>query len=246
MRKKAIQNIKIADIHCHILPGLDDGPRDMEETLDMLAIARDEGIHHMIATPHYKAGHKNAGTKTIRQRLSEVEQIAKSRGIDVKLYPGNEVLFFSDIENKLEKGQIMTMNDTEYVLLEFLPNNDYTYIRNALDCVRGMGYSPIVAHIERYDCMIRHPEFVKELHDMGMDIQVNAASITGEAGRKSKLFVHKLLKQELVDFVSTDAHKRSGRAPRIRKCAEELYKKYNSTYINTILYENAKTKLLRG
>lgn len=246
MLNKRSQSNCCVDIHCHILPGLDDGSKDMEETLQMLKHAQEQGIIHIIATPHHKAGRRNASPQTIKKRMDDVRIAAEERDIHVKLYPGNEILFYSDLENVLEKNIVQTLNDTEYMLVEFLPGNEYTYIRNAVSEIQGMGYTPILAHVERYDCLLKHTKYVKELHDMGVEIQVNAASVTGKLGGTCRQFVHELLKKEIVDYVATDAHDCHKRMPDIEKCRKILNRKYGESYTNRILYENAYVRLLKG
>lgn len=234
----------IIDIHTHILPGIDDGSRNMEETLRMLQTAYAEGITRMIATPHYKSGRHNASPEKIHSLIKKVQLQAEIQGIPVQIYPGNELLFFDGMEDALEEKRICTMNETEYILVEFMPQERYVYIRNALDSVFGMGYQPIMAHVERVECMVKTPAYVAELCSMGVGIQINASSITGEAGFAVKRFTHKLLKAGLADYVGTDAHSCKGRTPTVRKCSELLYKKYDSRYVDAILYGNAARNLL--
>lgn len=232
------------DIHTHILPGVDDGSPDMEETLRMLTVAVKEGITHMIATPHYKAGRHNASAETIYRLVSRVQDLADDNSLPIQIYSGNEVLFYSEVEDALAKHKICTLNETEYVLVEFSPKDSYTYIRNALDSILGMGYQPIIAHVERYECMVKHPEFAAEISQMGVKIQINASSYAGETGWRIKRFTHKLLKNRLVDYVGTDAHSSSGRSPTMQKCSKSLYKKFDEDYVNAILFQNAKQYLL--
>lgn len=236
---------RIADIHCHILPGLDDGSSDMEETLKMLRIAQEQGVTHIIATPHYKAERHNASVQTIQKRLDEVRKAAAKEQLSIRLYLGNEILFFGDMEEMLDRGRIMTMNDTRYVLVEFMPGDEYTYIRNGLDSVIGMGYSPILAHIERYACVMQQITYAEELHDMGVEIQINAVSVTGRTGRKSRDFVRDILKRRLVDYVATDSHDSRNRTPAIQDCANYICKKYDAAYAEAILYRNAWDRLLK-
>lgn len=240
------RNERVVDVHIHILPGVDDGSQDMEETLAMLQKAYAEGITDIIATPHHKSGRHNASLRTIQRLTEQVQECANQNNIPIQIYPGNEVLYYSDMEDSLEDHRICTMNNTEYVLLEFSPGDRFTYIRNAVDSVFGMGYQPIIAHVERYECMVRHPEYVTELKQMGAGIQINAGSITGETGWKVKRLAHKLLQRRLVDYVGTDAHSCKGRTPSISKCADLLYKKFDSDYADAILYGNAEKNLLGG
>ncbi|MBR1931130.1 MAG: protein-tyrosine-phosphatase [Lachnospiraceae bacterium] len=232
------------DVHCHILPGLDDGSQSMDETLEMLRIAEAEGIRRMIVTPHYKEGRRSADPDTILRRMEEVQRLLEDEGIDIRLYPGNEIYYTSELEEKLESGRILSMNYTEYLLVEFSPFEDYIYIRNAMDNIRSLGYTPILAHVERYECMLKDRKHVEEMRALGCMIQVNASSVTGENGSKVKRFVHKLLKLALVDFVGTDAHNTGRRKPALWKCAELLYKKYGAEYADALLTGNAEEILL--
>jgi protein-tyrosine phosphatase len=226
-------------MHCHILPGLDDGPGSMEESMQMLSIAEAEGITHIVATPHYRPGRPHAGPQAIRSCLAQVKETASERGIGTALYAGNEVLFHSGMEEALDGGRILTMNGSPFVLVEFLPGDRFLYIRNALDGIMAMGYRPVLAHAERYGCMLADRKNAAELKSMGVRIQVNAGSVTGESGRKAGLFTARILKEGLADYIATDAHKSSGRTPAIRRCRELLHKKHGGDYAAALLYGNA-------
>jgi len=245
--KSNMSTAYIADIHCHILPGIDDGSRDMEETIRMLQTASAEGITHIIATPHYKAGRGCAESETIKKLLDKTRQEAAKHNLDIQLYSGNEVFYASELGDRFQSGRICTLNDSKYVLVEFSPMDSFNYIRNGLDEIIGMGYKPVLAHIERYECIVKHPEYAEDLRALGVGIQVNASSITGEVGRTIKKFVHRLLEDGLVDYVGTDAHSAdSRRKPAINKCVSVLYKKYDSDYVTDILYRNAETNILKA
>ncbi len=230
---------RIVDVHCHILPALDDGSRSLEESIEMLRIAEKSGITDIIATPHFKAGRLNPGPETIRQRIRTVHREALERGISVNLYPGNEVLFFSELEEVLAAGRICTLNDSPYMLVEFSPGDSYRFIRNALDQVMGMDLFPIVAHAERYGCLLEDWKNVEALRDMGAEIQINASSITGQAGVKIKRLTGILLGRRLVDYIGTDAHGSRARIPDLGKCLKRLEHKCDEAYIEKILCGNA-------
>ena len=236
--------MKYIDIHCHILPRVDDGSQDMETTLEMLRIAEGEGITDIIVTPHYRSGRFRGERSMTDKRLTEVRAAMAEAGIRINLYPSCEIYYRSELEEKLESGTLSTMNDTEYVLVEFSPMEDYMYIRSAMEELFSIGYTPILAHAERVQCMMKKPERVRELKNMGCDIQVNAASAVGETGFLCKRFVHKILKEGLVDYIGTDAHNTDKRKPAIKKCAELLYRKYDQEYADAILYKNAAERLL--
>lgn len=227
------------DVHCHVLPGLDDGSKSMEETLEMLRAAVDAGVTDIIATPHFKGGRHNARPVDIYESINEVWEEAERQGIYVNLYPGNEIFYFSDMEEALENDWVCTMNGSQYVLIEFSPLDSYRDIRNAMDQVMGMEYLPILAHVERYGCMMEDWKNVESLRSMGVEIQVNASSITGRAGRKVKRFVQFLLDRQMVDYIGTDAHgSKSGRID-LKRCLKQLCKRYDPSYLEYILCGNA-------
>lgn len=233
------------DIHSHILPKADDGSENMDETMEMLRIAQKEGITHIVATPHYKSKHYLTLPDKLHSLLNEVQQNAKQLGINIMLYGGTEIFYHSELSEKLESGKLCTMNGTEFVLIEFSPFEEYIYIRNAAEELLGMGYRPILAHAERYACMREKADYIRELKAMGCKIQVNAGSITGQDGRKTAKLARRFLKEEIVDYLGTDAHGAEGhRKPAMKKCASYLYKKCETAYAEALLHENAERDLL--
>ena len=229
----------MVDMHCHVLPAVVDGSQNMEQTIEMLRIASEEGISAMIVTPHYKDGRHNASVQTILSRIAQVQEEVVRQGIFVDLYPGNEIFYFHGVEDMLDKGHILTLNNTDRVLIEFSPSSDYTYIRNALDGIRASGYVPIIAHIERYECMLRDMTRVKELKNMDIEVQVNVSSAAGKLGSRVQKYIYEMLKGRYVDYMGTDAHDTENRIPEFQECYRKLEKKFDSDYINAVFYENA-------
>lgn len=236
----------VIDIHCHILPGVDDGAKNLDQSKDMLDIAYEEGIRVMIATPHHMPEDENNATpETIREKVAQLQAYADEQEYDMTILPGNEVYFYSDAPELLEEGKINTMAGTDYVLVEFSPMDEGRYIRNSLAELQNMGYEPIIAHVERYDSLCKDISKIEELRDMGIMIQVNVASIMGDYGKPMKAVAEKLLKKQMVDFIGTDAHSSGRRAPRVKECTEYLYKKYPAAYVDKILYANAEKYILK-
>ena len=157
--------MKLIDIHSHILPYMDDGAGDMEMALEMLRIARADGITDIIATPHYKAGRFKGDAAKVLELLEKLRCRMQDEGIDINLYPGNEIYYRSELEEKLSTGALSTLNGSGYLLVEFSPLDDFVHIRNACEDILGMGYVPVVAHVERYQCMTKKPEHVRELKE---------------------------------------------------------------------------------
>lgn len=246
MKNERDANIRIADIHTHILPGVDDGAKTMEDTLEMLRIAAEEGITDVVLTPHYQSGRFFTPAERIWEGISELEQLLYEHQLPIRLHAGTEIYYRSGLEERLEDGSLATMNESEFVLVEFSPMEEFVSMRNGLEDILGLGYTPILAHVERYQCMVQDYHRVEELVDMGCRIQMNAGTISGETGFRMKQFAKKLLKLQLVDYVGTDAHNTAGRAPRMRKCVEALLRQYDRQYVEDILYGNAKRDCIIG
>lgn len=228
----------IVDMHCHILPEIDDGAKNEGEAYQMLRMAYDEGIRVIVATPHH---HERRGMCTpgqYKRALSKVRKMAKE--IDEKFYvmPGMEIYFSQDVLTKLEHKKVQTMGVSDYVLIEFSPNDEFRYIQQALQQVQMKGFHPIVAHIERYDCFHDHVDDVEYLIEMGAYVQVNAGSIVGTSGRTTKRFVKELLERQLVHFVGTDAHSSGSRSPMIKKSADFVERRFGEEYAREIFRTN--------
>lgn len=118
------------DLHTHILPGLDDGARNIEESKEMLRQAWKEGIREIIATPHFFGALKSASREKIEESIFAVEKAMAELGFFIKLYPGNEIYYHSEVEDLVEQGMVNTMAGSHYVLIEFDPMTEYTYLRN--------------------------------------------------------------------------------------------------------------------
>ena len=236
--------MKWIDIHSHVLPFMDDGAGNEEVSLAMLRIAEGEGISDIIVTPHYRQGHYRGSRKEMDRILAGLLEAMEREGIPIRLHPGNEIYYRSELEEKLESGAISTMNDTDYVLVEFSPMEDFLYIRSAVEELFSLGYTPIIAHVERIRCVEKKLDYARTLKRMGCELQVNAASAVGEVGFWCKRFVHKLLKEQLVDYIGTDAHDAEYRPPKLKKCAKMLYQNFDREYIDGILYRNAEERLL--
>lgn len=227
------------DIHCHILPGVDDGAQDIQETQRMLQIAWDEGIDTIIATPHYRHRYIENTPERLEERLQMAREAAHRINPEFRIYLGNEIYFSHGSVEALQGGRALTMAGSNYALVEFSTFKPYQELGAALRDFQMGGYQPIIAHAERYDCLLEDPSRVEELVEQGAYIQVNASTVTGKNGRSGKSFVKKLLKYELVHFMGTDAHGVNKRAPEMKKCEAYLRKKVGTAYAEDLCGGNA-------
>ncbi len=227
------------DIHCHILPGVDDGSPNMETSLKMLRTALSEGTKGMILTPHHKPMHHNVSPEHLIDYTNELMEEAHRQGIKVQLFPGNEIYYSDSAVRELESGRASTLGDSDYVLIEFHPTDMYKTIHNALYTVQSAGFVPILAHVERYADMVKHIKYVDELVEMGIYIQVNANSVMGKYGLGIRHFTRELLKKQMVHFVATDAHDNGSRAPHLLECRDYVESKLGEKYALEIFHDNA-------
>lgn len=236
---------QFVDIHCHILPGVDDGSQSPEETKAMLEKAWDEGIQIMVATPHY---HKQRGKNDIdliKKQLLLTRKLAKEVHPKMQICLGMEIYYGEDVPELLKTGKAVSIRKSRYILVEFSPGDDFQYILNAVRKLQMSGHTVIIAHIERYNCLREDISNVEYLREMGAYLQVNAGSITGSYGRSVKKFLREVLKAHLVQLVGTDAHGPEKRSPKMQEAYKEVVKRCSEEYADQIFGQNAK-KVLRN
>lgn len=234
----------VIDIHSHILPGIDDGSKDMEETIKMLSMATEEGIQAIVATPHYEAGLDLGYYKSCQDAYQYVIKYIEQNNIPIKLCLGNEIYYSESIIDKLHEKKVHTINGTRYVLVEFPIYADYMYIERALHNLQYAGFWPIIAHVERYEAL-RDIKRVETLADMNVCIQMNVGAIMSKKDRKTRKFCLKLLKNGLVDFVATDSHNSHSRKPAVQLCFAYLDKKVGESY-RRLISEINPVKMIKG
>ena len=236
---------QFVDIHCHILPGVDDGSQSPEETKAMLEKAWDEGIQIMVATPHY---HKQRGKNDIdliKKQVLLTRKLAKEVHPKMQICLGMEIYYGEDVPELLKTGKAVSIRKSRYILVEFSPGDDFQYILNAVRKLQMSGHTVIIAHIERYNCLREDISNVEYLREMGAYLQVNAGSITGSYGRSVKKFLREVLKAHLVQLVGTDAHGPEKRSPKMQEAYKEVVKRCGEEYADQIFGQNAK-KVLRN
>lgn len=233
-----MEKLKTIDIHCHIMPGVDDGSPDLQTSLEMLRMAEADGIEQIILTPHHKPMHHNIRPQKNHLYMKNLQQAAVENGISVKLYSGNEIYYSGETQEQLVNGEICSLADSDYVLVEFHPTDIYSNIHNAMYQVLGAGFIPVLAHVERYSNVVLHPKYIDDLIGLGCYIQVNASSVMGKYGFGIKHFTRKLLKEQKVHFVATDAHDTKSRVPRLAECRAFVEKKISVAYAEDIFYNN--------
>lgn len=228
------------DLHCHILPGLDDGAECMEESCEMAQLAVESGIRGVVATPHCNipGGYRNYWSDYLRAQLPELQYHLQQKNIPLKLYMGMEVFATNDVPELLAAGKILTLNNTRYLLIEFDFEESYTRAQRILQHICDAGAIPVIAHPERYAIVQQDLAYVREIKDMGCLLQLNKGSLYGAFGRTSRRCAHKLLQNRLADTVASDAHGPYRRTPYMRDAHEVVCRDYSMEYAQLLFRDN--------
>lgn len=194
------------DIHTHVIPYLDDGSPNLETSLEMIKHEIAIGVKEIYCTPHHIYHRYEKSVEEIKKNFQMLKDAVEKENLPVKLYLGQEICY-THRENTLEmlsKGELLTLNNTNRILLEFSFTREPEDILDIIYNFNIKGYEVIIAHVERYEWMTL--DKVKALRNEEAKIQINSNSILGLTGGKEKRFVKKLLKLDLVDYVASDTH----------------------------------------
>lgn len=232
-----------ADIHSHLLFGVDDGAKTQEDMLAMVDMAYQSGTRFLCATPHYHPGIFGENGAVSSAAFELLRQTAQSKYPDLHLALGNELRYGPTSMDWLDSGKCRTMNETDYVLVDFLQSEPAAKIVEAMHRILNAGYQPILAHAERYDSFGRSWKTIEQLKRVGVLIQVDADSIFGAWDRHAKWMSRALLKRQIADFVCTDAHNLTTRKPILLTAFQHVAEQYGQSYAEALFCQNAK-KLL--
>ena len=212
-----------ADVHQHVLWGLDDGPQSAQEMHDLLQQDAEEGVGIVYATSHAYPAVQPFDMERYRERLAEANDYCSSQDLNVKVLPGCEIHYCDSVPDSLSAGKLPTLGDTRYALIEFSTDVSLDRMRDGADCLYRAGFTPVVAHVERYACLRRFPGRAAELRDeYGLLFQMNCDTILAPRGYLMKRFVLRLLDAKAIDIVASDAHDVLHRPVRMKEAYEAL------------------------
>lgn len=234
------------DIHTHILPGVDDGAGDLSTAVDLLKRAVQQGTGAVVLTPHYRGRHRYNVEGKLSEVFAALCQAAKSQCPELELYLGCEIGYELDVSEKLAEGTVLSMNGTQYVLLEFREGTFRSRILDGVLEVLNFGYIPIIAHAERYEAFRKNPGLADEITGVGALLQINADSVMGKCGWGIKWYCHRLLRSHRVHFIATDAHDLKLRKPDLQACYRKVRKKYGREYAERLFIRNGRIMLAGG
>lgn len=216
----------VVDMHSHVLPGIDDGAQNLQESIFLIKQMMALGIKKIIATPHIMVDYYRNTAETINGALEVLKAGLIKENLNIEVQAAAEHYFDETFEARVDDGKLMIMGDN-YVLFEFSFINKPTNTIPVIQKLRDLGYKPILAHPERYPYM--DLEQFKQLHDWGVDFQLNTISLTGYYGREAKKIAEELIDNQLIDFISSDMHH-----PRH---AEALKNALRMPYLEKVLFD---------
>ncbi|MFZ2054478.1 MAG: CpsB/CapC family capsule biosynthesis tyrosine phosphatase [Candidatus Aminicenantales bacterium] len=233
------------DLHCHILPGLDDGAGSLEDALAMARAAQADGIKTIVATPHLFRGNLSTDDfGAIKERRRELaEELAKS-GVPVELKAGAEVHISHDLIAEIgsHRGDLV-INGSAYMFIEFPSSHIYPGVKNLVFELMSEGIVPIIAHPERNLVLARQPGLLYDIVRLGALAQANGGSLTGLYGREAGEAVVQLLKWNLIHFLASDAHNASSMPPRLSRAVERAEAAAGKDGARALVFDNPRAVL---
>lgn len=233
------------DLHCHILPCIDDGAKNMEEAVKMAKIAEGEGITKIVATPHYVDQGDYPGREEVNKRISQFNEVLRKKNISVEILQGHEVYMTPDTPALIRKGLVNTINNSHYLLMELPMFSKPFYAEEVILQLKLMGIIPIIAHPERYFYMMEEPNRLTRFIELGVLFQANSESISNPFNRRAKEIIDKLIANNMIHFVASDGHSPEYRRPTLKKAYETVMKLWGEKWARELFIENPQ-KIIEG
>lgn len=236
---------RVADIHGHYLFGVDDGAASLNMSQEMIKSAYEQGVRHIFCTSHDSANllYYKRNFKILQEHLRELD-------IDVTIHMGCEIFceekYIGEIIEKLENGFLLPMGSSKYILLEFSP---WTTAEEIVSCVSRIRneteYEPVIAHMERYLWLHDEPEIFDTIRENQMLVQMNSYSLVESSHEGTRNFARKLLREKLVSFIGSDAHRSDHRPVALETGIKYIYDNCDAEYAKDICYRNAEKLFIR-
>lgn len=205
-----------ADMHAHLLPGIDDGSKSLEDSLAMIKALKGQGYQKLLATPHVMYDFYKNPTDQILSKLDETRNFMKLHGEEIEIEASAEYYFDEELTERLKNKDILSFGKENYLLFEFSYFNEHQGVHEVLSEMFSKGYTPILAHPERYPYFVAQLEKYNELKEMGVKFQLNLMSLVGHYGDSAVHGSNYLIDNGFVDFIGTDTHRMS-HIPEIEK-----------------------------
>lgn len=233
---------KVVDLHCHILPGADDGAVDMDQALRMACLAWERGTTTLVATPHCGLPGKpgNFRSDTLAAQFRALQSAVSEMELPLRILPGMEFFGGEDLRALYEQGSLLPLAGSRYLLVEFYFDESAYCIERVLQQAEDCGLVPVIAHPERYDAIQRRPERVEEWFHRGRIVQINKGSVLGDLGGGAEETAWTLLQHGLVHAVASDAHSDVRRTPDLSRVRGYLEQEIGEEYTQLLLEGNPR------
>lgn len=228
------------DIHCHIMPGVDDGSGNMSDSTEMALLAARQGTKKIVVTPHcnIRSVNKNCWDSEMENKFLTLQTRLKEKNIPIEIFRGQEVLLSGGFMDGLRQRKFITLNGSAYVLAEFDMRESAAVAYGKLHQLVSEGYVPIVAHPERYGFVHEQRDAIYKIKETGSLIQVNKGSIKGSFGFEIQKIALEIIDTRQADFVASDAHSQYSRTPFLADVHEFICEKFSSEYADFLLKHN--------
>lgn len=231
------------DIHSHIIFGVDDGPATIEESIELIKLAKNQGVRIIAATSHRRKGMFETPEKIIKANFIKLKEAVQEKYPDLRLCYGGELYYSKSLMEKLEKRKVPSLNASRYILLEFSMNTPWKDIQKAVNEVNLLGLTPVIAHIERYDALAFNADRVNELIEKGCMTQVNSShvlkpSLIGDRSKEFKKRVEFFLENDLVHCVASDMHNTTSRPPYMNAAYKIVKEEYGEDRAKALFKKN--------
>lgn len=231
------------DIHSHIVFGVDDGSKDIEDSIEMILEAKEAGFTDIIATPHYMQEAYEVPKDEIRKKIEEIKDILFENNVRISIHQANEIYITNDIAELLNKNLASSINNSRYVLFETPMNVEPLNLLDVVYTLLENNKIPILAHPERYEFIQKDPNKLLPLLENGVLLQANYGSVIGQYGKDAQKTVIKLLQNNMIHFMGTDVHRPGSVYLRVPKAIEELKKIIPKDMVEEITNINEKLVL---
>lgn len=236
----------MVDIHCHIVPEVDDGAWNMDAAVAMARIAAKCGVEKIVTTPHFEGRPESLeALPYMKQQFRLLKSAVQRENLKLELISGAEILCLPQTIEMARRGLLPTLGNSRYVLTEFYFDAGGAFMDSALEELRRCGYQPVVAHPERYGAIQRDPGLARSWFDRGVVLQVNKGSVLGAFGRRAEDTAVRLLYRGVIHVIASDAH-----SPEVRTtdlsgvrqwCLDHLGREYTR-----ILLEDNPNRITHG
>lgn len=228
------------DLHCHILPGADDGAASEEESCLMAQLAAESGVTAIAATPHCNVpGHfRNYVSRELKDRFLALEKLLRRENSSVRLYTGMEVYVTPEVPRLLRQRKLLTLGGSRYLLVEFGFDESRSFADRMLELIRKEGVTPVVAHPERYYFVQEDPRVLLKWAEEGYVLQLNKGSVFGMFGRRAARTAHWCLGEGCVHLIGSDAHSPYRRTTRLADVREYVADFDSPEIADFLLQEN--------